>query len=182
VGAQCAVSAGNPPVYVTETPPVSPPVSLWPPSGSFRIPQTGAPESARARRLCSCTRVCVCPARRGCYPVTVSRESIGLGQGLESEHPSRRGADTAVGFTSGETSDLYLDRAARKSVLALHVEYAERGTEYGILVNQFNLNMVRDHVICRLTLARLARRRVKVDTVYSWQGPPLRYHGTYTST
>ena len=36
-----------------------PPVSPRPPSGSFRTPQTGAHVSARARRLYSCTSVCV---------------------------------------------------------------------------------------------------------------------------
>jgi len=51
-------------------PPVSPAVSPRPPSGSFRTPQTDAPVSARAKRLCSCTSVCVCSARRGGYPVT----------------------------------------------------------------------------------------------------------------
>jgi len=51
-------------------PPVSPAVSPRPPSGSYRIPQTGAPECARARRLYSCTSVCVGSAGRGCYLVT----------------------------------------------------------------------------------------------------------------
>jgi len=57
-------------------PPVSPAVSPRLPSGSFCIPQTGAPVSARARRLYLSTSVCVCSARRGCHPCDVSSTHV----------------------------------------------------------------------------------------------------------
>jgi len=60
-------------VTETETPPVSPAVSPRPPSGSFRIPQMGAPVSARARRLCIRAPACVCvPLDAAVTPVTWS--------------------------------------------------------------------------------------------------------------
>jgi len=52
VGARKALGSVT---YVTETPPVS----LRLPSGSLRIPQTGAPDSARRDACSSHQRVCV---------------------------------------------------------------------------------------------------------------------------
>jgi len=44
---------------------------LCSPPSEASISRRGALESARAKRLYSCTSVCVCSARRGCYPVTL---------------------------------------------------------------------------------------------------------------
>jgi len=82
-----------------------PPVSPRPPSGSFHTPQTGAPVSARARRLYSCTSVCVCSARRGCHPCDAI--SLSCNRHLEATHTTNRHTRRQNTHTHSHTLDLY---------------------------------------------------------------------------